>query len=389
MILKLEEKLDPNVYGGWISSDGIVYYVEELEHSRFISSFKMNHEKAFENNWIRFARDDTSFSLEGNFSAIYASRFIWMPFLKYFSKLHIDDMYFDKEYFTFKIPEEKGKILPKLKEMTKDKTIKNITLKKEIYNWKERYLSEDIYNSKQSFLDAILQRSNISDLYDSKYKVSIYCQTISEFENGYVENIKEIDSKNNLSYIDAMKVENSFNYRCSEMNKNKTEDGSWNDYFVIIENDEEFEKMKKDLVDLHTREIERDIDTKSGTATAALKQALRKKKKSEKITELMRPSRFLRVGKHLVEIQSSWVNKGEKKYPKMDIFSDGKRIGFVIQQGKYFLVNKEKYTDINQAISILLQNSIPKNKEDSRIKYLKTLNAMDKTRDPQNYGRKY
>lgn len=192
----------------------------------------------------------------------------------------------------------------------------------------KRFLEEKTF---ETLLDP-----KVSTEYDNKFKVSVYCHEVSRNGNEWYENVKELKTKENLSYVNAMKLECLFDSKCQKKNKNLQEADGWKEYFVVVERQDK-----------------------------------------ENVNENMRPSRFLKVGKHLVELQTNWIHKGENKYPKIEVFSDGKRLGYILEKEGKYVANKEQYSDINEAIADLIRNSENTEPyEEKRMRYLRSLTSL-------------
>lgn len=75
------------------------------------------------------------------------------------------------------------------------------------------------------------------------------------------------------------------------------------------------------------------------------------------LNENMSPSQFLKVGRHLVEIQLGWENK-QKRIAKSTVFEDGRRIGHYYFAGKQYQTDQDnQFNTVEEAIAHLMRSN--------------------------------
>lgn len=74
------------------------------------------------------------------------------------------------------------------------------------------------------------------------------------------------------------------------------------------------------------------------------------------LNENMSPSQFLKVGRHLIEIQLGWENKKER-IAKSTVFEDGRRIGHYYFSGKQYKADDDVFNTVEEAIAFLMKKN--------------------------------
>lgn len=75
------------------------------------------------------------------------------------------------------------------------------------------------------------------------------------------------------------------------------------------------------------------------------------------LNENMSPSQFLKVGRHLIEIQLGWENK-QNRIARSTVFEDGRKIGHYYFAGKDYRVDeKNDFKTVEEAIAHLIQTN--------------------------------
>jgi len=75
------------------------------------------------------------------------------------------------------------------------------------------------------------------------------------------------------------------------------------------------------------------------------------------LNENMSPSQFLKIGRHLVEVQLGWENK-QKRIARSTVFEDGRKIGQYYFAGKQYRVDESNNFDtVEEAIAHLIKTN--------------------------------
>ncbi|MCK4501333.1 hypothetical protein KAU11_12605 [Candidatus Babeliales bacterium] len=92
------------------------------------------------------------------------------------------------------------------------------------------------------------------------------------------------------------------------------------------------------------------------------------------LNENMSPSQFLKVGRHLIEVQLGWENK-KKRIARSTVFEDGRKIGKYYFAGKQYRVDETNTFDtVEEAIAHLIKTNGRKQYAQSQDNYVGGIN---------------
>jgi len=114
---ELKEYIDPNMYGAWINIDGRIDNV--MDHSKWLREKYYDscaYALAFEDGWVRIVNGRISLDIEGEQENIKKTFKYWWPSAITKNRILIEKRVdasnrMNKLYKTYKIPEDKAKLL--------------------------------------------------------------------------------------------------------------------------------------------------------------------------------------------------------------------------------------------------------------------------------------
>lgn len=386
---EIRNPIDTSGYGGWLHPAGRVEVLDgELIHASWAEKylgvekneldFPEVYRLMYEKGWIRFVTSGypAYFDISGYKKDLAKSFKIWYPAALDSGRVHMDvygnDAERSIESYRYEMPYEKAKL------------IKDWRLMKEATQMEDRF-----YDNKNVKL-------HDRDLNSSRYNITLFKHEVTENNGNWNETITPIEEKNGLSYPSALRWEMKLENKASKLQKNVSEGPGWSDYFIRIEESDMNEEYKEREHSIRKKEDQLNMNKRVSKEKPKKKSFFKRKKANEDkhkelkirgkeedlkrklmtvddkkkkkksfmdkfkkgLDEAIGASTFIKVGKHLIEMQPSWINEGKERHARWDIFVDGRGVGYVDQlsENRFKAQGEDDAMEsIEEAVSFLIK----------------------------------